>query len=176
MSDLRFPIGEFELLNDKLTHEQRQQFIHQIADAPANLRAAVKGFSEEQLDTPYRPNGWTVRQVVHHVPESHMNAYIRFKLALTEDEPTIKPYDEARCAALDDSRLAPIDASLSLLESLHQRWVTLLMSLSPHDWTRSFQHPERGKVSLNMNVALYAWHGRHHVAHITALRERLGWD
>lgn len=176
MTDLRYPIGEFQIESDALTNEQRQQFIHQIADAPANLRAAIKGLSEEQLDTPYRPDGWTVRQVVHHVPDSHMNAYIRFKLALTEDEPTIKPYDEARCAALDDSRLAPIDASLNLLESLHERWVTLLRLLSPVDWTRSFQHPERGRVSLNMNVALYAWHGRHHVAHITSLRERMGWN
>jgi hypothetical protein len=175
MSDLRYPIGEFQIETDDLTNEQRQQFISEIAYAPANLRAAINGLTKEQLDTPYRPDGWTVRQVVHHVPDSHMNAYIRFKLALTEDDPTIKPYDEARCAALDDSRLAPIDSSLNLLESLHERWVTLLTLLSPEEWTRSFQHPERGKVSLNMNVALYAWHGRHHVAHITALRERMGW-
>jgi hypothetical protein len=176
MTDFRFPIGEFQIESDDLTHEQRQRFIHQIAATPANMRFAVMGLSDEQLDTPYRPDGWTIRQVVHHVPDSHMNAYIRFKLALTEDNPTIKPYDEARCAALEDSRLAPIDASLNLLESLHQRWITLLMSLSPEDWTRSFQHPERGSVSLNMNLALYAWHGRHHVAHITSLRERMGWD
>lgn len=175
MSDLRYPIGEFQIETDDLTNAQRQQFIREIADTPASVRAAIKGLTKEQLDTPYRPDGWTVRQVVHHVPDSHMNAYIRFKLALTEDDPTIKPYDEARCAALDDSRLAPIDPSLNLLESLHERWVTLLTLLSPEEWTRSFQHPERGKVSLNMNVALYAWHGRHHVAHITSLRERMGW-
>lgn len=175
MSDLRYPIGDFQLESEDLTDEQRQQFIQQIADTPANMRAAIKGLSDEQLDTPYRPDGWTIRQVVHHVPDSHMNAYIRFKLALTEDEPTIKPYDEARCAALDDSRLAPINASLNLLESLHERWVTLLKLISAEDWTRSFQHPERGRVSLNMNVALYAWHGRHHVAHITSLSERMGW-
>jgi hypothetical protein len=176
MNDLRYPVGEFQLENDRLSDEQRLQFIEQIADAPVNLRAAIKGLSEEQLDTPYRPDGWTVRQVVHHLPDSHMNAYIRFKLALTEDDPIIKPYDEARCAGLADSRLGPIKASLNLLESLHERWVTLLRLLSPEDWTRSFQHPECGRVSLNMNVALYAWHSRHHVAHITALRERMGWE
>ena len=176
MSDLRFPIGEFHIDSDDLTNEQRELFIQQIAAAPANMRSAINDLSQEQLDTPYRPGGWSVRQVVHHVPDSHMNAYIRFKLALTEDEPTIKPYDEARCAALDDSRLAPIGASLDLLESLHERWVTLLKMISPEDWTRSFQHPERGRVSLNMNVALYAWHSKHHVAHITSLRERMGWD
>lgn len=175
MSDLRFPIGDFEIASDDLTNEQRQHFIQQIADVPSNMRAAISGLSDAQLDTPYRPDGWTVRQVVHHVPDSHMNAYIRFKLALTEDEPTIKPYDEARCAELDDSRLAPIEASLNLLESLHDRWVTLLRSLSPDDWSRGFQHPERGRVTLNMNVALYAWHGRHHVAHINSLRKRMGW-
>jgi hypothetical protein len=175
MSDLRFPIGEFQLEGDDLTQIQRQQFIQQIAEVPEKMRAAINGLSEEQLDTAYRPGGWTVRQVVHHVPDSHMNAYIRFKLALTEDEPTIKPYDEARCAELDDSRVAPIGASLALLESLHERWVTLLEMISPVDWKRSFQHPERGRVSLNTNVALYAWHGRHHVAHITSLRERMGW-
>ena len=176
MSDLRYPIGEFQIESEDLTKEQRHLFIEQISIAPAQLRAAIAGLTDGQLDTPYRPEGWTVRQVVHHVPDSHMNAYIRFKLALTEDEPTIKPYNEALCAALDDSRLAPVDASLDLLESLHNRWITLLKLISPLDWARSFRHPERGRVSLNMNVALYAWHGRHHVAHITSLRERMGWD
>jgi hypothetical protein len=175
MEDYRFPVGEFRLESDDLSDDQRQLFIQEIADSPVKMRAAVAGLTEEQLDTPYRPDGWTIRQVVHHVPDSHMNAYIRFKLALTEDEPTIKPYDEARCAALDDSTFAPIEPSLKLLESLHERWVTLLKSLSPQDWKRAFQHPERGRVSLNMNVALYAWHSRHHVAHITSLRDRMGW-
>ena len=173
--DLRFPIGPFKLEGNP-TKDQIERAIDDIAEAPAKLRNAVEGLSAEQLETPYRPEGWTVRQVVHHVPDSHMNAYIRFKMALTEDEPTIKPYDEAGCAALDDSRLAPVDASLNLLESLHERWVTLLRLISPRDWTRSFRHPERGRVTLNMNLALYAWHGRHHIAHITSLRNRLGWD
>ncbi len=174
MSDLRFPVGEFQLGSDDLTTEQRKQFIEQLALTPSKLRAAVEGLSEEQLNTPYRPGGWTVRQVVHHVPDSHMNAYMRFKLALTENEPTIKPYDEAKCAELADAR-APIDASLNLLDCLHQRFVVLLNEISSEDWKRVFLHPERGRVSLNTNLALYAWHGRHHVAHITSLRERMGW-
>ena len=150
--------------------------IQEIADTPANLRASVAGLSAEQLDTPYRPGGWTVRQVVHHVPDSHMNSYVRFRLALTEDEPTIKPYDESRWAELADSRTARIETSLALLESLHERWVLLLRSLSPADFRRQFRHPELGVVSLEKNLALYAWHGRHHVAHITSLRERMGWQ
>jgi len=134
----------------------------------------VAGLSEPQLDTPYRPGGWTVRQVVHHVPDSHINSYVRFRLALTENEPTVKPYDESRWAELADSRTAHIETSLALLESLHERWVLLLRSLSPADFRRQFRHPELGAVSLEKNLALYAWHGRHHVAHITSLRERMG--
>ncbi|MBC7909010.1 MAG: putative metal-dependent hydrolase [Pyrinomonadaceae bacterium] len=176
MTDLRFPVGEFQLDDDNLTDEQRQQFIQEIAETPARLREAVEGLSDEQLDTPYRPDGWTVRQVVHHVPDSHLNNYIRVKFALTEDEPTIKPYDEAVWAEMADSVATPIEVSLTLLESLHARWIVLLNSLSPEDFKRVFHHPERGAVSLNMNVALYAWHGRHHVAHITSLRERMGWN
>lgn len=176
MTDLRFPVGEFQLDDDNLTDEQRQQFIQEIADTPARLREAIAGLSDEQLDTPYRPDGWTVRQVVHHVPDSHLNNYIRVKFALTEDEPTIKPYDEAVWAEMADSVATPIEVSLTLLESLHARWIVLLDSLSPEDFKRVFHHPERGAVSLNMNVALYAWHGRHHVAHITRLRERMGWN
>jgi hypothetical protein len=176
MTDLRFPVGEFRLDDDNLTDEQRQQFIQEIAETPARLREAVAGLSDEQLDTPYRPDGWTVRQVVHHVPDSHLNNYIRVKFALTEDEPTIKPYDEAVWAEMADSVATPIEVSLTLLESLHARWIVLLNSLSPEDFKRVFHHPERGAVSLNMNVALYAWHGRHHVAHITRLRERMGWN
>lgn len=139
------------------------------------LRAAVEGLTEAQLDTPYRPGGWTVRQVVHHVPDSHLNAYIRMKLALTEDGPTIKPYDENLWAELSDSRM-PVDASLSLMDALHRRWVTVLRSLQPADFARTFLHPEAGVVSLDRLIALYAWHGRHHVAHITSLRQRMGWD
>jgi len=127
------------------------------------------------LNTPYRDGGWTVRQVIHHVPESHMNAYIRFKLALTENEPTIKPYDEAAWAETADVRETPIEVSLALLENLHARWVVLLRSMNPADFTKQFQHPERGVVTLEMNLALYAWHGKHHAAHITSLRERMKW-
>ena len=175
MTDLQYPIGKFQLEDDNLNDDERSRLISQIAEAPARLREAVKDLSEDQLDTPYRPGGWTVRQVVHHVPDSHLNSYIRFKLALTEDEPTIKPYDEAQWAMLNDSRDTPVEVSLALLESLHERWVVLLKSLSPADYARKFRHPELGVVSLNKSIALYAWHGRHHVAHITSLRERMGW-
>jgi len=158
------------------TDEDIGRAIAEIAQAPAKLRAAVEGLSPEQLDTPYRPGGWTVRQVVHHVPDSHLNSYCRFKLALTEDEPTIKAYHEDRWAELDDSRSAPIEVSLAMLESLHKRWVLLMKSLAPADFARTFRHPEIGLVSLAKNVCLYAWHGRHHAAHITSLRERMGWE
>jgi hypothetical protein len=174
MSDLRYPIGKFSY-EGPLGEEDRQKFLNDIQQAPAELRAALSGLSPQQLDTPYRPDGWTVRQVVHHVPDSHLNAYVRFKLALTEEEPTIKPYAENRWAELLDTKLTPIDVSLSLLDSLHDRWVRLLRSLKPEDWKRTFRHPELGVVSLEKNLALYAWHGRHHVAHITALGEREGW-
>lgn len=172
--DLRYPIGPFKF-EGSVTEDQRERFIDQIEGTPAKLRAAVEGLSPEQLDTPYRPGGWTVRQVVHHLPDSHLNSYTRFKLALTEDEPTIKPYYEDRWAELDDARNAPIEISLALLGSLHQRWVLLLRSLAPQDFARTFRHPELGVVSLDKNVSLYAWHGRHHVAHITSLRERMEW-
>jgi len=173
MSDLRYPIGKFTF-DGAPTEQARNKFIDDIELAPSRLRAAVQGLSQEQLDTPYRPGGWTVRQVVHHVPDSHLNAYVRFKLALTEDEPTIKPYHEDRWAELQKSRTAPIEISLALLESLHQRWVLVLRSIKAEDWKRTFRHPELGAVSLEKNVALYSWHGRHHVAHITSLRERMG--
>ena len=172
--DLQYPIGRFEFPRE-VSSEDRARFIQEIAETPANLRAAVAGLSGEQLDTPYRPGGWTVRQVVHHVPDSHMNSYVRFRLALTEEEPTIKPYDEARWAELADARTAGIETSLALLETLHERWVLLLRALSDEDFRRQFRHPELGVVSLEKNLALYAWHGRHHVAHITSLRERMGW-
>jgi hypothetical protein len=174
MDDLRYPVGEFSFSGTQ-SHDERAVLIDQIADMPDRMRAAVHGLSSEQLDTPYRPGGWTVRQVVHHVPESHMNAYIRFKLAVTEDEPTIKPYLEDRWGELQDARDSPIEPSLDLLEPLHRRWVWFLRSLKDEDFERTFQHPELGVVSLKKNVALYAWHGRHHVAHITRLREREGW-
>jgi uncharacterized damage-inducible protein DinB len=172
-ADLRFPVGKFQRV-DNVTDSQRRAFIDAIAETPAKLKAAVAGLSEKQLDTPYRPEGWTVRQVVHHLADSHLNSFTRFKLALTEQEPTIKLYDERLWAELPDSK-TPIDLSLPLLEGLHKRWTILLNSLSPSDWQRTFRHPERGTMTLTDNLQLYAWHGRHHVAHITSLRERNGW-
>ena len=172
--DLQYPIGKFQW-GGAITDEQREQLIDQIEQAAAQLRQAVAGLSQEQVNTPYRPNGWTVRQVVHHLPDSHMNTYIRFRLALTEDEPTIKPYDQERWAVLEDARTAPLELSLSLLESLHQRWVILLRSLGTQDFARTFRHPELGTVNLDKYLGLVAWHGRHHIAHITSLRDRMGW-
>jgi hypothetical protein len=174
MTDLRYPIGKFHF-EGPLTQDQKQKCLDDIEQTPSNLRAAVKGLSAEQLDTPYRPEGWTVRQLTHHVPDSHLNAYIRFKLALTEDDPTIKPYAEDRWAQLADTQTTPVEVSLTLLDSLHSRWIRLLRSLTPEDWKRTFRHPEMGEVSLEKNLALYSWHGRHHVAHITSLRERNRW-
>jgi hypothetical protein len=174
MSDPRFPIGKFSYEGPP-SAEQRSKFISEIEQTPAALRAAVHGLSHQQIETPYRDGGWTVRQVIHHVPESHMNAYIRFKLALTEHEPTIKPYDEKLWAELPDVHAAPLEPSLALLEALHLRFVALLRTLKPEDWKRSFHHPELGVVPLEKNLALYAWHGRHHTAHITELRKRMGW-
>jgi uncharacterized damage-inducible protein DinB len=173
--DLRYPLGPFKLEGTPTEGDIRRA-IDEIAEAPARLRAAVEDLSAEQLDTPYRPDGWTVRQVVHHVPDSHLHSYSRFKLALTEDEPTIKPYHEDRWAELEDSRATPIEVSLALLESLHNRWVVLLNSLDPADFQRTFRHPEIGVVTLAQNACLYAWHGRHHTAQVTSLRERMGWD
>jgi uncharacterized damage-inducible protein DinB len=174
MTDLRYPIGKFKYEGPP-TEDQKQKHLAEIEQAPANLRAAIKGLSDQQLDTPYRSEGWTVRQVVHHVPDSHLNAYIRFKLALTEDEPTIKTYAEDRWAQLADTETTPVEVSLAMLDSLHARWVRLLRSLTPEQWKREFRHPELGAVPLEKSLALYAWHGRHHVAHITSLRERNGW-
>ena len=174
MEDLRYPVGRFRMPSE-VTDEERERFIGEIAEAPALLRRAVAGLSPEQFDTPDRPGGWTVRQVVHHVPDSHLNSYVRFKLALTEDEPAVKSYMDDRWALLEDTRRTPPEVSLSLLEALHERWVTLLRSLTRADLARTFLHPELGPVRLEQNIALYAWHGRHHVAHVTSLRERMGW-
>jgi uncharacterized damage-inducible protein DinB len=174
--DLRFPIGPFTYAGPA-TAEARRQRIAQIERTPEELRAAVRGLSAAQLDTPYRPGGWTVRQVVHHVPDSHLNAVIRFKLALTESSPTIKPYDEARWAELGDVAGTPIEVSLRLLDALHERWVVLLRSLAPAEFERTLFHPERNAtMTLDEVLALYAWHGPHHTAHITRLRARSGWD
>ena len=172
--DLRYPIGEFKL-EGQPSESQHKQFISDIEQAPARLRGALAGLSEAQLETPYRPGGWTVRQVAHHIPESHMNAYVRMKLALTEDNPTIKPYDEARWAETPDVRGTPVAVSLALLEALHQRWVVLLKALGPADLARTFTHPESGLWTIGRYVGLDAWHGKHHVAHITSLRQRMGW-
>ncbi len=174
MTDLRYPIGEFKF-EGSLAGDARRRAVDDIEAAPARLRAAVQGLSAPQLDMPYRPCGWTVRQVVHHVPDSHLNAYTRFKLALTENEPTIKPYDEARWAELADVRQAPLEVSLALLEALHIRWVLLLRSLGAEEFARRLRHPERGVMTLDEALGYYAWHGRHHIAHITSLRERMGW-
>ncbi len=172
--DPRYPIGKFHY-DGPPSEELRGKYIGEIEKTPAALRAAVQGLSPQQIETPYREGGWTVRQVVHHVPESHMNAYIRFKLALTEDEPTIKPYEESLWAQLPDVRSTPLEVSLALMDSLHDRWVRVLRAIGPTEWKRSFRHPELGVVALEKNLALYAWHGRHHVAHITELRKRMGW-
>lgn len=175
-TDLQYPIGKFHRPG-ALTDERRAEYITVIEETPARMRAAVKGLTEQQLNTPYRPDGWTVRQVVHHVPDSHMNAYVRFKLGLTEDEPTIKPYQEAKWAELADAKTSAIEPSLALLENLHKRWVLLLRSLGPTEWVRKFRHPDWEKpMSLDEQLALYAWHGRHHVAHVTSLRERKRWQ
>jgi uncharacterized damage-inducible protein DinB len=174
MSDLRYPIGKFTY-DGPFTEAQKQEALQHIAETPARLRAAVKGLSDAQLDTPYRPGGWTVRQVVHHVPDSHMNSYVRYKLALTEQEPTIKPYAEDRWAELADSKATPIEVSLTLLDSLHDRWMRLLRSMTAEEWKKNFRHPDMGLMPLEKNLALYSWHGRHHVAHITSLRQRERW-
>jgi DinB superfamily len=174
MSDLSYPIGKFQF-EGTLADDQKKVMIGEIAETPAKLRAAVKGLSESQLDTPYRPGGWTVRQVTHHVPDSHMNAYVRFKLALTENEPAIKAYEQQLWAELPDTKETPIDVSLALLDSLHDRWVRLLRSIEPEQWKRTFRHPELGLVTLERNLALYTWHVKHHVAHVTELHKRMGW-
>jgi uncharacterized damage-inducible protein DinB len=174
MNDPRYPIGKFSF-DGTLSADQKKQCLIDIKQTPARLRAAVSGLSDEQLNTPYREGGWTVRQVTHHVPDSHMNAYIRFKLALTEDEPTIRPYMEDRWAELPESKQAPIEVSLALLDSLHQRWSMVLGNISDSDWKRTFRHPEMGLLSLEKTLALYSWHGRHHTAHVTALREKMSW-
>jgi hypothetical protein len=173
MDDLRYPIGRFTFLPDP-TPEQRAGWIRSIAEAPAHLRAAVSGLSDSQLDTPYRPEGWSVRQVVHHVPDSHLNAYVRLKLALTENTPTIKPYDESEWARLPDAK-TPVENSLALLEALHRRWIILLESMSGPEFRRPFVHPDHGQVNNDWLLQQYSWHGRHHTAHITSLRQRNGW-
>jgi hypothetical protein len=173
--ELRYPVGKFDW-DAPIKAADFPTLIAAIAEAPGALRAAVAGLSPNRLETPYRPGGWRVKQLVHHIPDSHLNAYTRFKLALTEVEPTIKPYNEAAWAELADSQSVPIDVSLTLLDSLHARWVALLRSMDAADFGRTLRHPEHDRVlTLGQMLGLYAWHGRHHVAHITALRKREGW-
>lgn len=173
--DPRYPVGKFEW-KGSLSDAERKLAIDQIAATPARMREAARGLNASQLDTPYRDGGWTVRQVVHHVPDSHLNAYVRMKLALTEDSPMIKPYEEARWAELADTARTPVEVSLTLLDSLHERWLTLIRAMKPGDFARTFVHPEhKATLTLDWLVALYSWHGRHHAAHITTLREKMGW-
>ncbi|MED1203982.1 YfiT family bacillithiol transferase [Heyndrickxia acidicola] len=170
----KYPIGQFQF-EGEITPSVREGWIKEIERLPLKLKEAVKDLSDVQLNTPYRNGGWTVWQVVHHVADSHMNAYIRFKLALTEDKPIIKPYEEARWAELADYSL-PIDVSLALLDALHERWTALLKDLTLSELKKTFIHPESGEISLEKNIGLYAWHGRHHVAHIESLKTKMGWD
>lgn len=170
---LRYPIGRFQASAAPLPGARADQ-INTLRNLPERLRAAVKGLNDAHLDTSYRDGGWTVRQLIHHLADSHMNSYVRFKLALTEDWPTIKPYDEAAWAQLRDSS-QPIEPSLELIAALHARWVTLLESMTEGDFRRGFNHPERGRQNLAVALALYDWHSRHHTAHITGLRTRQGW-
>ncbi len=174
MEDLRYPVGRFQR-PQSLDPQQRRAAIETIAEAPTKLRAAVAGLSDAQLDTPYRPDGWTVRQVVHHVPDSHLNAYTRFKLALTEDTPTIMTYKVAAWATLEDSNSTPVATSLALLDAVHDRWIRILRAMTPSDFSRTLKHPENGIMTLDQMLALYEWHSRHHVAHVTGLRARSGW-
>lgn len=171
--DLRYPVGKFDK-NVEITPELRREFIQTIADLPEKLAAAVEGLSEEQLDTEYRPGGWTVRQTVHHVADSHINSICRFKLAMTEDKPTIRPYHEDRWAELADSKM-PVQISLDILKGLHARWTELLESFTEEDFQKKLIHPDSGEWTVTQFLALYAWHSRHHTAHITSLRERKGW-
>jgi uncharacterized damage-inducible protein DinB len=173
--ELRFPTGKFHRPTVPLDSAQRAKVIDAIAATPKNLVDAVRGLNDKQVDTPYREGGWTVRQVVHHVADSHMNAFIRIKLAMTEAAPLIKTYDEGEWAKLSDGREGPVDVSLSLLTALHDRWVRLLRSMKPADFSRTMTHPEHGAITIDYLLSLYAWHGPHHTAHITNLRKRHGW-
>lgn len=174
MDDLRYPVGKLSYDNE-VTPGKRTAWVRQIAETPAAMRSALRGLTDAQLDTPYRPAGWTLRQVAHHVPDSHMNAFVRFKLALTEDNPTIKPYNESEWAKLADVKLTPVETSLEILDALHRRWVLLLESMQPEDFARPLLHPENGPMTLDRLLQMYAWHGRHHVGHITSLRQRENW-
>jgi hypothetical protein len=173
--DLSYPIGKFDL-KQSVAPEERPGLIAIVEGAPVRFREAVSGLDDAQLDTPYRPGGWTVRQTVHHVAESHMQAFARFRWALTEDNPAVKAYDEAKWAELHDSKTLPVVVSLTLLDALHTRWVDLLRSMTDADYARTMEHSQLGPLRLDRVLGLYAWHTRHHAAHITGLRERMGWN
>ena len=175
LEELRYPVGRFQR-RGAMTPEERTAAIDEIAGLPRKLRDAVENLSDEQLDTPYRPDGWTIRQVVHHLPDSHVNSYVRFKLAMTEETPGVRTYDEAAWAELDDGRAGAIEQSLALLDALHERWTGWLRTFKDGDWQSTFQHPEWGAVPLDVNLQIYEWHCRHHLAHITGLRGRMGWS
>jgi len=172
--DIRYPIGKFDK-NINVTKEMRREFINTIETLPLQLRKEVENLSPQQLDTPYRDGGWTVRQLVHHIPDSHINAYVRFKLALTEDNPKIKTYEEHLWAELPDTFKTPIEVSLNLLEGVHTRWAILLRSLTEEQFEKTFQHPEWKNITLNETLGLYAWHSKHHLAHITELKKKMSW-
>ncbi len=175
IENLKYPVGKFKA-PDSFSKQLIEEWIQTIDELPRKLKATVKNFNDMQLDTPYRDGGWTVRQVVHHLADSHLNSYMRFKLALTEDTPTIKPYFEERWAELDDAKNAPVEISVSLLEALHSRWVYFLRKMTDEDFKKKFHHPESKRdFELRTILALYAWHCRHHLAHITSLAERKGW-
>lgn len=175
MTDLRYPVGRFQL-EGEITPAVRNEWIQTLAQAPANLRVAVAGLADEQLDTSYREGGWTVRQVVHHLADSHMHSYTRFRFALTEENPAIKPYDENAWADLSDAKSGPLEPSLQILEGVHARWVALARSLTEAEFARTFHHPaSKREMRADVTLGLYAWHCRHHIAHITGLRERMGW-
>lgn len=171
---LKYPIGRF-CVEENIDRAAVNRLIQEIESLPARLAETVKGLTSEQLQTPYRPDGWTIRQVVHHIADSHLNSFVRFKLALTEDKPIIKPYDEKLWAELPDSKLFDINVSLTLIDSLHKRWTTLLKQLSEEDLEKEFIHPETGIKNLKETICLYAWHGNHHLAHITSLKKRMNW-
>jgi hypothetical protein len=174
MSDLQYPIGRF-VEDTAVTPEKRARWVREIAEAPALLRSAVAGLDAQQLDTPYRPGGWTVRQVVHHMADSHMHTAIRFRLALTEDNPLVAGYDPAKWGELTDAKHGPVEESLALLEAIHGRWLHLLRAMQPAQFARTYRRPDGQVVSLDRALQTYAWHGRHHAAHVSGLRERSGW-
>lgn len=175
MEDARYPVGRFSPHGRPSTAQERSDLIDAIAAHPANMRAAVAGLSEEQLDTPYREGGWTVRQVVHHVVDSHINSYVRFKLAVTEDSPQITTYEQTLWAELPDGKSAPVEGSLAILDGLHERWVRFLLALSEDEFGRTLRHPEMGEITVDFLLQLYGWHCAHHESHITRLREARGW-